>query len=76
MTAERCGGRGGEGGAAGSVVAGVGMVDVTRPVSSGGIDPVAQLCLAAAAVMPFALIAAAHAWFAQQLKHGPDSIRG
>ncbi len=76
MTIEKLGALGAQGVAAGAMLAWVGLVYVTRPVSSGGIDPVAHLCLAAASFVPFALLAAAHAWFAQQLNHGPDSIRG
>lgn len=76
MSIEKLGALGAQGVAAGAMLAWVGLVYVTRPVSSGGIDPVAHLCLAAAAFMPLALTAAAHAWFAQQLRHGPDSIRG
>ncbi|MCE9600632.1 MAG: hypothetical protein K8S21_00275 [Gemmatimonadetes bacterium] len=76
MNIEKLGALGAQGVAAGAMLAWVGLVYVTRPVSSGGIDPVAHLCLAAASFAPLALMAAAHAWFAQQLKHGPDSIRG
>ncbi len=76
MTIEKLGALGAQGVAAGTMLAWVGLVYVTRPVSSGGIDAVSHLCLAAASFMPLALMAAVHAWFAQQLNQGPDSIRG
>jgi len=76
MTIEKLGALGAQGVAAGAMLAWVGLVYVTRPVSSGGMEPVGHLCLAAASLMPFALMSAAHAWFAQQLNRGPDSIRG
>jgi hypothetical protein len=76
MTIEKLGALGAQGVAAGAMLAWVGLVYVTRPVSSGGMEPVGHLCLIAASFMPLGLMAAAHVWFAQQLKHGPDSIRG
>ena len=73
---EKLAAQGAQGMAAGLVAAWLGFVFVTRPVSSGGIDAVTHLALAAASFMPFALLSAAHFWFGQQLKHGADSIRG
>lgn len=67
---------GAKGVGAGALVAWLGFVFVTRPVSSGGIDAVSHLCLAAASFMPFALLSAAHLWFGAQLTRGADSIRG
>jgi hypothetical protein len=73
---EKLGALGAQGVAGGAMLAWLGLVYVTRPVSSGGIDAVLHLCLAAASFMPFALLAAAHWWFGMQLKRGADSIRG
>lgn len=76
MNIEKMGALGAQGVAGGAMLAWIGLVYVTRPVSSGGMEPVGHLCLAAAAFVPFAVIAAAHFWFGQQLKHGPDTIKG
>lgn len=76
MNIEKMGALGAQGVAAGAMLAWIGLVYVTRPVSSGGMEPVVHLCLAAASFVPFAVISAAHFWFGQQLKHGPDTIRG
>jgi len=67
---------GAQGVAGGTIVAWLAFVYVTRPVSSGGIDGVLHLSLAAASFVPFAMISATHAWFAQQLKSGRSVIRG
>jgi hypothetical protein len=67
---------GAQGVAGGTIVAWLAFVYVTRPVSSGGIDGVLHLNLAAASFVPFAMISATHAWFAHQLKQGPSVIRG
>jgi hypothetical protein len=76
MDIQKMGALGAQGVAAGAMVAWLGFVYLTRPVSSGGIDPVLHLCLSSAAFVPFALIAAVHAWFGAQLKRGPEMIRG
>lgn len=76
MNIAKLGALGAQGVGAGAMLAWLGLVYVTRPESTGGIDAVLHLCLAAASFMPFALIAAAHLWLGQQLRHGPDSIRG
>lgn len=62
--------------AGGAMLAWLGLVFVTRPVSSGGIDAVTHLALMAASFMVFGLLALAHVWFGVQLKGGADSIRG
>jgi hypothetical protein len=62
--------------AGGAMLAWLGLVFVTRPVPSGGIDAVTHLALMAASFMPFALLSAAHFWFGAQLRRGADSIRG
>ena len=76
MNIEKLGALGAQGVAVGSMLAWVGLVFITRPVSTGGINASSHFCLAAAAFMPFALMAVAHAWFGHQLKRGSDSIRG
>lgn len=76
MNLEKLGAQGALGVTGGAIAAWLGLVFVTRPVPTGGIDAVTHLCLAAAAFMPFALMSAAHFWFAQQLKAGAQSIRG
>ncbi|MFM8909590.1 MAG: hypothetical protein ACKOH8_03250 [Gemmatimonadota bacterium] len=67
---------GAQGVAGGTIVAWLAFVFVTRPVSTGGIDGVLHLALAAASFVPFAMISVTHAWFAQQLKVGRSVIRG
>ncbi len=67
---------GAQGVAGGSMLAWLGLMFVTRPVSSGGIDGTLHLCLGSASFAVFALMAAAHVWFAQQLKVGREPIRG
>jgi hypothetical protein len=57
-------------------VAWLGFVFVTRPVSTGGIDPTLHLTLSAASFVPFAMISATHFWFGQQLTTGRDVVRG
>ena len=61
---------------AGALAAWLGFVFVTRPVSTGGIDPTLHLTLSAASFVPFAMISAAHFWFGQQLTTGRDVVRG
>jgi len=46
------------------------------PGSGGGIDAVSWLALAAALLVPFALIAAWHVDFSRQLKAGKNSCPG
>lgn len=67
---------GAKGVAAGAMVAWLGFVFVTRPVSSGGIDATLHLALSAASFVPFTMIAAAHYWFGWQLTRGRDVVRG
>lgn len=67
---------GAQGAAAGLFAAWLGLVFVTRPVATGGIDSVTHFALAAAALVPIALLALVHVWLGVQLKKGPDSIRG
>ncbi len=76
MNLEKLGAQGALGVTGGSIAAWLGLVYVTRPVPTGGIDATLHLCLAAASFMVFGLMAAAHFWFAQQLKAGAQSIRG
>lgn len=76
MTFEKLAARGAQGVAAGSIVAWLGLVWMTRPVSSGGIDATLHLAVAASSFVVFGFVAAVHAWMGAQLKHGPDSIRG
>ncbi len=76
MNFEKLAALGALGVAAGSMLAWLGFVFVTRPVSSGGIDSVTHIALAAATFALFGMIAAAHAYLGLQLKRGADSIRG
>jgi hypothetical protein len=76
MNFEKMAALGAQGVAGGAFVAWLGLVFVTRPVPTGGIDPVTHLALAAASFVPFAMLAATHAWLGWQLKRGGDSIRG
>lgn len=76
MNIEKLGALGAQGVAVGSMLAWAGLVFVTRPGPTGGFNASSHLCLAAAAFMPLALVAVAHAWFGHQLKRGADSIRG
>lgn len=62
--------------AGGAMAAWLGLVYLTRPVSSGGIDAVSHVTLAAASFVVVALLAAAHLWFGVQLTRGADTIRG
>lgn len=64
-------------GAAGAlVVAWMGFLWLTMPVSSGGMDRVSHLCVGAASAAVFGWLVLAHAWFGRQLTRGADSIRG
>jgi hypothetical protein len=76
MTFDKMAALGAQGVAGGTILAWLTFVFVTRPVPTGGIDGVLHLTLAAASFVPFAMIAATHAWFAQQLKTGRSVIRG
>ncbi len=62
--------------AGGAIAAWLGFVFVTRPVSSGGIDATLHVAVAAAALVVFALLSAAHLYMGLQLRRGPESIRG
>jgi hypothetical protein len=76
MNVEKMAALGAQGVAGGAFVAWLGLVFVTRPVATGGIDAVTHLSLAAASFVPFAMLAAAHAWLGWQLKRGAAPIRG
>ena len=76
MTFDKMAALGAQGVAGGTILAWLAFVFVTRPVPTGGIDGVLHLTLAAASFVPFAMIAATHAWFAHQLKTGRSVIRG
>lgn len=67
---------GAQGVAGGSLLAWLGLMFVTRPVPTGGIDSILHLCLGGASFAVFALVALAHVWFAQQLKVGREPVRG
>ncbi len=67
---------GAKGVAGGAMAAWLGFAALTRPVSSGGVDPVTHLAMMAATFMVFGMIGLAHFWFGHQLAHGRDSIRG
>lgn len=67
---------GAKGVAAGSMFAWLGFAFFTRPVSSGGVDPVTHLAIVASTFMVFGMVALAHFWFGVQLSKGADSIRG
>lgn len=67
---------GAKGVAGGAMLAWLGLVYGTRPVSTGGIDAVTHLCLAAATFAVFGMVALAHLYLGAQLARGADSIRG
>jgi hypothetical protein len=67
---------GAQGVAGGAMLAWLGLMYVTRPVPTGGFEPILHLCLGAASFAVFGLLSLAHVWFAQQLKVGRESIRG
>ena len=67
---------GAKGVAAGAMAGWLGFAYLTRPVSSGGMEPTLHLCLMAATFAVLGIIAASHYWFGHQLAHGRDSIRG
>ena len=76
MNFEKMAALGAQGVAGGAMLAWLGLVFVTRPVATGGIDAVTHMALAAAAFVPLVMIAATHAWLGWQLKRGAESIRG
>ncbi len=67
---------GAKGVAGGSLAAWAGFAFFTRPVSSGGVDPVTHLAIVASTFVVFGIVALAHFWFGVQLSTGADSIRG
>lgn len=67
---------GAKGVAGGAMAAWLGFAFFTRPVSSGGVDPVSHLAMIAATFMVFGMVALSHFWFGMQLAKGKDSIRG
>lgn len=73
---EKLGALGAKAVAGGTVVAWLGFAYFTRPVSSGGVDPVTHMAMMSATFMVFGMIGLAHFWFGHQLTHGRDSIRG
>jgi hypothetical protein len=73
---EKLGALGAKAVAGGAVAGWAGFAFFTRPVSSGGVDPVTHMAMMAATFMVFGMIALAHFWFGHQLTHGRDSIRG
>ena len=60
--------------AGGSMAAWLGFAWFTRPVPTGGMEPVAHFAMIAASFVVFAMVAAVHLWFGLQLKKGPTSI--
>jgi len=62
--------------AGGAMAAWLGFVWFIRPVPTGGIDVTSHFVAASASLAVFGLTAAAHAWFAQQLNRGAESITG
>ena len=62
--------------AGGSMAAWLGLAWFTRPVPTGGMEPVAHFAMIAASGVVFAMVAAAHLWFGLQLRRGPGSITG
>ncbi len=67
---------GAKGVAGGAMAAWLGFAFFTRPVSSGGVDPVTHLAIMASTFMVFGMLALSHFWFGMQLAKGKDSIRG
>ena len=60
----------------GSFAAWLGLVFITRPVSTGGIDGTSHFAVAVSALVVLGLVGGAHVLLGQQLRRGPDSIRG
>lgn len=73
---EKLGALGAKAVAGGAVAGWLGFAFLTRPVSSGGVDPVTHLAMMAATLMVFGMVALSHFWFGVQLTRGKDSIRG
>lgn len=67
---------GAKGVAGGAMAAWLGFAALTRPVSSGGVDPVTHLAIMSSTFMVFGMLALSHFWFGVQLSKGKDSIRG
>lgn len=67
---------GAKGVAAGAMAAWLGFAYFTRPVPSGGVDPVSHLAIVASTFMVVGMVAVSHFWFGMQLAKGKDSIRG
>jgi hypothetical protein len=62
--------------AGGAMAAWLGFVWFTRPVATGGMEPVTHFAMIAASFVVFAMVAAAHLWLGLQLRRGPESITG
>lgn len=73
---QKLGALGAKGVAGGAMAAWLGFAALTRPVSSGGVDPVTHMAMMAATFMVFGMVALSHFWFGVQLTKGRDSIRG
>ncbi|HRN52161.1 MAG TPA: hypothetical protein PK788_01565 [Gemmatimonadaceae bacterium] len=67
---------GAKGVAGGAMAAWLGFAALTRPVSSGGVDPVTHLAMMAATFVVFGMVALSHFYFGMQLAKGRDSVRG
>lgn len=73
---QKLGALGAKGVAGGAMAAWLGFAAFTRPVSSGGVDPVTHLATMASTFMVFGMVALSHFWFGVQLIKGRDSITG
>jgi len=62
--------------AGGSIAAWLGFAWFTRPVATGGIEPVTHFAVIASSFVVFGMVAAVHLWFGLQLRRGPTSITG
>lgn len=60
----------------GAFAAWLGLVFITRPVSTGGIDSTGHVAVAISALVVVGLLGGAHVLMGVQLRRGPDSIRG
>lgn len=67
---------GAKGVAGGSIAAWLGFAYFTRPVPTGGVEPVVHLVMIASTFVVFGMVALSHFWFGVQLSAGKDSIRG
>ena len=73
---EKVAGLGAKGAAGGLLMVWLGLILLTRPVSSGGMDARGWYSLIAASGVVVGWLALAHWWFGVQLQKGADTIRG